>query len=281
MRILIISKAHEGGLAQSYLRAFLELKTEAKIIDDEKIYRESSFFARNRYSHRLFWRFLAIPLQKKLLSEIVVEKPDLVLILKGWLIKPNTILEIKKLLPQTLVFNYNPDNPFNAWHHGNSNSWIKKSIPLYDCYFIWGKFLIEPFMAAGAKKVEYLPFGYDPKLCHLVKINEKEKNFYGSDVVFVGTWDKEREEWLNYLTDYNLKIWGSGWGKVPRLKKNWQGRAVRGEEFSMVYSAPKININILRKQNIPAHNMRTFEVPACGGFMLSTRTEEQKEFFED
>ena len=37
----------------------------------------------------------------------------------------------------------------------------------------------------------------------------------------------------------------------------------------------------MRNQNGDAHNMRTFEVPACRGFLLTTRTKEQHEFFPE
>lgn len=282
MKVLIIGSSDEKGMGKSFLRAFSELKIEAKIFDEERFYKNNSPFASNRYSHRLFWRFLALPLQKEILKRTTEEKPDLVLILKGWLIKPDTVLKIKKLLPQTLLFNFNSDNPFNTWHHGNSNNWIRKSIPLYDAYFIWGKFLIEPLKKAGAKIVEYLPFGYDSYVHYPIKIDEKEKNFYSSDIAFVGSWDEERENWLNHLLDYDLKIWGNSWQKAnKKLQEKWQKKEMVGEEFSRVCGASKIILNFIRKQNASAHNMRTFEVPACAGFMLATRTEEQKEFFEE
>ena len=38
-------------------------------------------------------------------------------------------------------------------------------------------------------------------------------------------------------------------------------------------------LNILRLQNEGSHNMRTFEIPACKGFMMTTRTDEQNAFF--
>lgn len=282
MKILIVSSSAEGGLGQSYLRAFSDFGAEAEIFDEEKFYRESGFFNPNRYFHRLFWRFLALPLQKEIIKKVVAAKPDLIFVIKGWLIKPETILEIKKILLRTLVFNFNPDNPFNTWHHGISNSWIRNSIPLYDAYLIWGKFLIEPLQKAGAKRVEYLAFGYDPKLHYPAVVTEKEKSFYGSDVAFVGSWDEEREKWLTGILDYDLKIWGNAWQKADKkLQEKWQRKEMTGEEFSKVCNASKIILNFIRKQNGSAHNMRTFETPACGGFVLATGTEEQKEFFAE
>ena len=42
-----------------------------------------------------------------------------------------------------------------------------------------------------------------------------------------------------------------------------------------------ISLNILRKQNYSAHNMRTFEIPANNGLMLTTRSDEQNKFFKE
>ncbi len=282
MIILLIGNSVKDGLANSFLRAFLELGKTVKIIDDEKLYRKNVFLANNKYFHRLFWRILVPFFQKELIEKIIVEKPDLILIFKGWFIKPKTLLKIKKELPRVRLLNFNPDNPFNTWHHGNSNNWIRKSIPLYDIYFIWGKFLIEPIKKAGAKIVEYLPFAYDGEIHYPVKVTPEEQKVYGSDIVFIGSWDDEREQWLNYLLDYDLKIWGNSWEKASKkIQKKWQGRAVVGEEFSKVCNSSKIILNLIRKQNFLAHNMRTFEVPACGGFILSNRTEEQNSFFKE
>ena len=282
MKILLICSSAKGSMTESYLRGFLELNEKAEIVDDEKLYKESFFLAKNKYCHRLFRRFLAVFLQKNLIEEIVSKKPDLIFVFKGFLIKPKTLLKIKKELPGARLFNFDTDNPFNTWHHGNSNSWIRKSIPLYDAYFIWGKFLLEPLKKAGAKRAEYLPCGYDLKLHRSVETTDIEKKIFGSDVAFIGSWDKEREWWLSHLLEYDLKIWGNSWEKADKkLQEKWQKKEVIGEEFSKVCNASKIVLNIIRKQNIPAHNMRTFEVPACAGFLLSIRTGEAQEFFKE
>ncbi|MBN2198078.1 glycosyltransferase [Candidatus Wolfebacteria bacterium] len=288
-KILIISSSTKWDLGRSYLRGFSILGAEAEIFDEQKFYKENSFLASNRYGRRLFWRFLAGPLQKEILKTAKEKRPDLILVFKGWLIKPQTISDIKKILPQTLVFNFNPDNPFNTWHHGNSNYWIINSIPLYDVYFIWGKFLVEPLKKAGAKAVEYLPFGYDSKIHYPAEVSKKDREVYGSDIAFIGTWDKEREWWLNNLItkdsiikNLNLKIWGNLWEKAnKKLQEKWQKKEMVGEEFSRVCGASKIILNFIRKQNGSSHNMRTFEIPACRGFMLSNRTSEQIEFFKE
>jgi spore maturation protein CgeB len=48
---------------------------------------------------------------------------------------------------------------------------------------------------------------------------------------------------------------------------------LRCEEAARVIARAKITLNVLRRQNLPdGTNMRSFEVPGCGGFVLADRT---------
>jgi spore maturation protein CgeB len=51
--------------------------------------------------------------------------------------------------------------------------------------------------------------------------------------------------------------------------------------MSRVLNASKVNLAFLRKANRDRHDQRTFEIPACGGFELSERTDEVLSFFEE
>lgn len=282
MKILLIGDFSFGTLGLSYCNAFKKLNCEVYKFDTVKSYNEINPFVKYGLADRLFSRIFVQDINKAILQSVVLHKPDIVFVIKGSIVFPDTLKKIKSL-NKGLLINFNPDNPFNP-NKGASNDFIRKSIPLYDCYFIWGKFLMPLLKNAGAKHVEYLPFAYDPELHYPVKISDEEKKIFGSDIAFIGSWDKEREYWLSKITDYDLAIWGNAWEKLSifsPLRKKWKGRAVIGEDFSKVCNASKIVLNLIRKQNENAHNMRTFEVPACKGFMLTTRTSEQSVFFEE
>lgn len=282
VKVLISGTWSKGGLETSFAESFERMGNKVYFFDEQKVYKNQLSFLKNRITNRIFHHFFAYFLQKELLKKAISEKPELILIFKGFYFSPKFLKKLKDKLPDAILFNWNPDNPFNTWHHGNSSRWIRNSIPLYDSYFMWGKFLGKPILKAGAKRFEYLPCGYDADLHYPVEINDQEKKEFGSDIAFVGSWDEEREWWLSHLLKYDLKIWGNSWQKAnKKLQEKWQGRAAIGEEFSKVCNASKININIIRKQNESAHNMRTFEIPACKGFVLSMRTEETTGFFEE
>ena len=270
MKIFLVAEFSHGALGTSYSSVFKNLGND---VIEFNINSKTGFLS----------PFLkTINLNKIFISKVLEVKPDLIFIIKGSFISPETLKEIKNRISVSL-FCFNPDNPFNL-NKGASNENIRKCIPLYDCYFIWGKFLIPQLLKAGAKRAEYLPFAYDPELHYPVSVNEEEKKIFGNDIAFIGSYDKEREEFLLNLIDYALAIWGNGWNKLPifsPLRKKWKGRDAIGEDFSKVCSASKIILNHIRAQNGNAHNMKTFEIPACGGFMLTNRTKEQCGFFEE
>ncbi len=288
MKILIYG---DGSLISNDLSiadGFREIGHEIFFFDEQKTYNDicKKILSPNRYlrkiAHRFFWRILATQLQDEFIKIVSEKQPNYIYILKGWLLCPKTIIAIQNSGIKIACFN--PDNPFNTWHFGISNTWIRKSIPLYNIYFIWGRFLIPQLKKAGAKKIAYLPFAHDSKRHYPITVSKKEMNYFGSDVAFIGSWDKEREGWLSALCteNFSFKIWGNAWEKASKkVQKKWMKREVIGEDFSRVVNSSKIILNIVRKQNGNSHNMRTFEVPACRGFLLSNRTKEQLVFFKE
>lgn len=230
---------------------------------------------------KIFWRLIMRNPNDLLLDLIKKDAPDLIVIIKGLYVHPETLLRIKEISPLTMVFIFNNENPFTDVDT-NTNPWVRSTIKYYDAYFTYGHFLVEPLKKAGAKRVEYLPFAYDPELFYPVTPTPEDVAVYGSPIAFIGTFDKEREWWFNHLLDYPLAIWGSGWEKAnSKLRAKWRGKRVYGGEYSKVCSCSGIVLNFLRKYDIPSHTARTFEVPACKAFMLATRTPEHQEFFEE
>lgn len=209
-------------------------------------------------------------------------QPDIIFFIKAENIFASTLAYIKKNFKAQCI-NFYPDNPFTVWN-GNSTIHVLKSLPYYDHFLIWSESLIPVLQAAGCKKVHYFPFAYDEELFknHHAATPSKE---YLSEVCFVGTWEKSREEWitgiLSKLPHLTLAIWGNLWKE--NIQSNHplygciRGNALYGNELLQAFQGADIILNFIREQNMSAHNMRTFEVPAARGFMLTQRTIEQAE----
>lgn len=207
-------------------------------------------------------------------------RPALVIVLKGLGIYSETLDSLRSQLGCVLV-NFNGDDPHNPY---SSNNNILEAIPFYDCVFTWSKRLIAKLLEDGARRVEYLPFGCDHDAYEETTISTVDRVCYGSDITFIGTWDREREKCLESLADLKLGIWGPYWNRMHRksvLAKCIRGRPVDISTMTKIYRSSKVALNLMRPQNDSSHNMKTFEIPAMGGFMLAPRTIEHMEIFEE
>jgi spore maturation protein CgeB len=117
---------------------------------------------------------------------------------------------------------------------------------------------------------------------------------FGSDVSYVGNHSAHKEEVLDSLAklfpEIKLRIWGYRWRQrcaSDRLKKYIVGMPVEGSSYAKTLQASCINLSIMygivygASQGDETSN-RTYEIPACGGFMLHERTPEVLErYYED
>ena len=125
----------------------------------------------------------------------------------------------------------------------------------------------------------YLPFAYDS----LDPRYQVRKNIKRIDqVFFVGTYDKKRFETLNYI-NCKKKIYGGNWLRLKRntMSNSYIGKHIYGKNIHKLANESAISLNILRKQNMTSHNMKTFEIPSYNGLMLTTRSDEQNSFFKE
>ena len=109
---------------------------------------------------------------------------------------------------------------------------------------------------------------------------------YRSEVCFIGSWEKEREKSLLHLVEKGIpvSIWGGGWDRGrywSSLRSVWRGTAIYGQEYTKALCCAKICLCFLNKNNRDQQNSRTFEIPACGAFMLAERTAEHLRLFEE
>ena len=260
--------------ATSFYKAFKKLGYEVEKFNPRKLFTSKRFIRFKKTNDFLCNVFLY--------RKVVQFQPDLIFFIKSENIFPATLRRIKSRF-DTFIANFYPDNPFVFWN-GNSNSNILLSLPVFDCFLIWSRMLMPVLESAGCKNVYYFPFAYDSDLFKLFDEFIKKDCF--CDVCFAGTWDKEREIYLTKLcekmTNLDLGIWGNMWSEnLPKnsvLRNKLKGKAIYPPELINIFKNSKIVLNFIRKQNMTSHNMRTFEVPASGAFLLSERTQEQAEF---
>ena len=208
-------------------------------------------------------------------------RPDFVLVVKGAHVGPETLREIKRTT-EAVVANYATDDPFNP---RVSSSDLVEAIPVYDLYVCTKRAIMDDVSRAGARSVSYLPFAYKPAV-HFpeapASLDERER--FEADVAFIGGADDDRapyfEMLLDRLPEVRLALWGGYWHRHGRLGRYWRGIA-RGREYRLAVSGAAVVVNLVRSANRDGHVMRTFEVPACGGCVLTERTAEHEVLFSE
>lgn len=216
---------------------------------------------------------------KKLLKQVKTNIYDIVFIEKGVSIKPSTLKKIKKHCPKCKLVSYTLDDMMNP---NNSSLQYKFGIKYYDYNFTNKKYNVIELKNIGAKNVFYFRNAFCSLVHRPVSLKENEKEYYESDVSFIGTYEKHRSEILKYIANSGIKIKIWGWGfKFEFNHKNieFMSKHVYGDEYAKVVCASKINLCFLRKANRDTETTRSVELPACGGFMLAERTQEHQELF--
>lgn len=88
-----------------------------------------------------------------------------------------------------------------------------------------------------------------------------------------------RQKMLGAVADLGLNIYGDEGWRRSSLSNCYKGE-IGYLELCGLYNSSKINLNISAAQLKTTVNQRVFDVPACGGFVLSDFREDLAKFFE-
>lgn len=212
---------------------------------------------------------------RELINTIKKENPDLLFIIKGDHLFPETLKEIKKNTSCPIII-YIWDDPFYSYAGCYSDDFRKSnfenSMHLYDFIFVYDTYYVEQIKKRGVTNVAYLPLAADPNRYREDIISEEDKTKYGYDVCFVGTPYPNRIEVLDNLKHYNLGVFGDGWTKYffekgQKVPSYYRGKAT-GEKVLKIYLSSKIVLNIHDPEAREGLNTRTFDILACGASEL-------------
>lgn len=281
MRILLVCQDRGWNIGWSFHRLLLEFGHANWTVNEEDYFRKLRSSTIWRIFNRLFnrpptyWKF-----NQDLISIAVSFQPDLLLVSKGNYIAPDTLIRIREWTNAKLV-NYCKDTFFSQNPRLVAQD-MRDSIPLYDLIATM-RHIVPELKAAGARRAVFIQDGYDPLVHYPIVPTSQDVKRWGSDVVFVGTYEAERAIVLQQLVERypcRLKIFGNQWEKVPRnspLAQCIEGRPIYGTEKLLAMACSKICLNFLRKANRDTYTARSFEIPACGAFMLAERSEDHEE----
>lgn len=206
--------------------------------------------------------------------------PDVILLLKGETVQSETLFALQK--NGRLIFSWWIDDPILNFQQYPE---IAKQFEFLDTLFVFDKGRFSELSAFGARNLKYLPCAVDPHVYNSRNVSAKEQRKFQSELAMVASYYPKRGELVKHMRGFDLAIWGVGWKNAEELREfssgTLRGTELTGSEASIVYKTASICPNIHHPQSkVGGMNMRTFEIPASGGFELVDHILGIEEFFE-
>jgi hypothetical protein len=293
VKILYVGPDYVGSNGTCWRDAFVGLGADVRTVDAERLLPWPV-----RWPERLAARLGGRParahvarLHETVTAAVAEFRPQLTFFVQARHVLPETLEAAGRSGPTVVYYN---DDMLNR---ANQTSTFTDTVRLADCLLTTKSFNVAELQGAGARRVLYLPNAFDPTIHVPVPAPAAESAVLAGDVAFIGTFRPERADFLarlaGALAGVVLNVWGGGWGKMDRpsywtRRRRWAAlrRRIRGAELwgpamGRAIQANRITLGLLHHANRDLHTSRSFEIPACGGFMLAERTAEHQAFFAE
>lgn len=285
LRILFLGENWYGSCARACCYALRGLGHQVEDVDSQ-LYSPPWRDRNARAAHRLVRGRLIEEYNRQIARQAAIFRPDFLLAFKGAFVEADTIRTLRER--GVACYNYFPDTSFRT--HGPR---LLESIPEYDCIFYTKITHDEDLELLGACDSLFVRHGYDPALHRPPPLRPEDHERFACDVIVIGTHTEHKESVLRdlcyYYPDLDLAIWGNQWYESCRseeLRGCVRGRALEGELYPIAIASGRINLAIMSGPVSTVSwgdetSTRTFEIPACGGFMVHERSREVEELYAE
>ncbi|KUJ76305.1 hypothetical protein AVO45_13475 [Ruegeria marisrubri] len=158
--------------------------------------------------------------------------------------------------------------------------------------FITSKSFQMPWLAERglAARSAFVAHGYDPD-AHMPILRNVTENDYTADIRYIGNHSPAKQCWVEGLNgalpDVNLRVIGNRWSSnLPRplSQRLVEAASYHAANYALAIQTARINIAVhwgKAPNGWEDHvSTRTFEIPACGGFMLHIDNDEVRQYYD-
>lgn len=282
-RILAVGPVLEGSTTVQRFHALCDLGHKVRVVttvtaNASETVRPSLL---KRVSHRVLGPRDLTRANAEILSAVHESSFDILWIDKGLTIRPETLVEVRKIQPACQIVGYSPDDMMNP---GNQSKDFLRGLGFYHCYVTTKSYNVAELKKLGCPEVLFADNGYDPHTHRPMDVSAEERHRLGGPVGFIGQWEPDRAESVRWLgrAGVPVRVWGYTWERMHDVPSSvrLENRPLWGDEYARAICAFDINLCFLRKSNRDRQTTRTMEIPACGAFMLAERTDEHVRLFD-
>lgn len=309
MRGVFVGQMGRGQTCEMRFHALSRLGLDMRSVDSAGIWTRTSW-ARRHVEQRWPRSRTIAKFNEDVIRIVRRHQPAILWAEKQEYLSATTLDKIKSL--GVLTVHYNPDPYFSlAWKR---TACMDECLASFDVLVSTKRYELDQYRRTARGQVVYSPLGFD--IVGHARLDRESPHIVESDVAFVGGWEPRREEFvLSALSaGWAVKVWGYGWrlaatarwrplralrlGRLSISQKPYLGSArpelfdviqpgegghgeIYEERYAGAVAGAGISLGLLREICSDEHTTRTFEIPAMGGFLLATRSDEHQEFFEE
>ncbi len=173
------------------------------------------------------------------------------------------------------TLNFLTDDP---WSAAQRAGWFLRAVSEYDCVFTPRRANEMDLRRAGCARVEFLPFAYNPRV-HFPYAGAPDEPAC-CDILFAGGADADRVPYMDALlrAGWQVDLYGGYWERFRETRGAARGHVDLAGLRRAVRRA-RICLNLVRRSNRDDHVMRSFEIPAMGGCVLTEDSPTHREWF--
>ncbi len=236
-----------------------------------------------RLAARLMRRWSVHAYNAAILQAVDEMRAHAFLTVKGLWLLPETLRQIAARSVASVM--YYPD------FHFEYDGLDQATFPLYDLFLTTKSFQLDHLRKLlDPSRVALVHHGYSD-LVYYPRCEAVQEADYAADVTYVGNYTPAKERWLRSiaerLSDARLSVVGHFWENVQdaALRRRLLGFGLSGDFYARMIQLSRINIAIHGGPRAPGGwedvvSTRTFEIPACKGFMLHIDNAEVRTLFE-
>jgi spore maturation protein CgeB len=202
--------------------------------------------------------------QKRLVRAASASSPDLVLVLSGEWVLPETVREVRARTGGAILAAWSLDDPL-------ASDTFPESLPLYDHVFCGEPSCLLELEALCTGEVRELPAASDAEIYRPVRMTDEERRRYGSSVASVGGCLPDDRGALTAIADLGLAIWRRDARlrapASPTLRSCLRPGFIGAQEANLVYNASRV---VLHARIGPLSKAAAclFDAPASGAFQI-------------
>jgi hypothetical protein len=273
MNILIVTYIEGTGNYPAYIKDDLEKLGNTVILLPTDLNNPSRVFRREFERARHQGRIGRFVLSRQIHAYLSAHQIEVLIIYgSNYFLSPGLLRSIKKRGVKIALFEGNLSF---------GQRFQLEAISFYDLIIVIDSYIV-PFLrqVMGHTNVVYLTGLGVPSAFYPIEVTDDTREEYGDDVSFIGKWFANREEFLKNLNTFP-KIWGGGW-QHSSLPNKSDIKYLDPSKKSLVYCSSKINLHLKPgNQQVNGFSSRIWEVPLCGGFILSEGSKDLLDLFSE